>query len=259
MTIQRVADGAAALKSINTDFDDIVTTATGIGDKTTAITLATTEQATGIEQITRSEMEIDRTTQHISATAAESAEAADKLAAQSEEMNLMVNQLVAMVYGKKGRAVGGAAAAMSSNKALCWEVKNCPTDRRNSCPAFPNDGQECWAVTGTLCGGKEQGTYQEKMANCRQCNVYEMNTKARKTSTPRQLVSNVTCWEMKNCPADRRNSCPAYPESGGECWMVTGTQCGGKEQGTYQEKMVNCRKCEVYKAAHTNSPQLRLS
>ena len=259
MTIQRVADGAAALKNINTDFDDIVTTATGIGDKTVAITMATSEQASGIEQITKSTMQIDQTTQHISVTAAESADAADILSAQSEEMNLMVNQLVAMVYGKKGSTLTSGDPTIHSTTALCWEVKNCPTERHNSCPAYPENGQECWSVTGTLCGGKEQGTYQEKMANCRKCNVYEMNTKTKGSSAPRQLTSSVTCWEMKNCPTDRRNSCPAYPESGSECWMVTGTQCGGKEQGTYQEKMANCRKCDVYKAAHNNSSQARLS
>jgi methyl-accepting chemotaxis protein len=259
MTIKRVADGAHALKRINADFDDIVTTATGIGDKTIAITLATSEQANGIEQITRSSMEIDQSTQHVSATAAESADAADRLSLQSEEMNLMVNQLVAMVYGQKSKSTGGGLPAIHSDKAFCWDVKNCPTERRNGCPAYPTNGQECWSVTGTLCGGKEQGTYQQKMANCRKCNVYEMNTKTRKASVTRQIKSDVTCWEMKNCPTDRRDSCPAYPESGGECWMVTGTQCGGKEQGTYQQKMANCRKCDVYKAAHNSRPQLRLS
>lgn len=259
-TIQRVVDGAQALKNINSDFDEIVSTATGIGDKTVAITQATSEQALGIEHITRATMEIDQTTQHVSATAAEAANAADKLTIQSEEMNLMVNQLITMVYGKKGNVTGGSTTAIGSNKSLCWDVKNCPTDRRNGCPAYPNTGHECWSVTGTLCGGQEQGTYQEKMANCRKCNVYELNTKTQKPSPAAlKLKRDVVCWDMKNCPTSRRNSCPAYPDSGGDCWMVTGTQCGGKEQGTYQDKMAACRKCDVYKAAHGKSPQLRIA
>nr|MBF0223197.1 CZB domain-containing protein [Desulfobulbaceae bacterium] len=259
-TIQRVVDGTRALKNINSDFDEIVSTATGIGDKTVAITQATSEQAVGIEHITRATMEIDQTTQHVSATAAEAANAADKLTIQSEEMNLIVNQLIAMVYGKKGSATGSIVPSTASGKSLCWDVKNCPTDRRNGCPAYPNTGHECWSVTGTLCGGQEQGTYHEKMANCRKCNVYELNTKKQKPSAiAHKLQSDVTCWEMKDCPTSRRNSCPAYPDSGGDCWMVTGTQCGGKEQGTYQDKMAACRKCDVYKAAHQKTPQLRIA
>lgn len=264
MTIKRVTDGAEALKSINKDFDEIVSTATGIGDKTMAITKATAEQAAGLEQITRSTMEIDQTTQHVSATAAESSNAAERLSIQSEEMNIMVNQLVAMVYGKKRGVTRGTLKTITSNKALCWDVKNCPDDRRSNCPAFPNSGSECWSVTGTLCGGQEQGTYHEKMANCRKCNVYEMNTqttaKAKSvTASQPQKLSNVTCWEMKNCPQDRRGNCPAYPESGSECWMVTGTLCGGEEQGTYQEKMARCRACDVYKAAHKKTATLKLA
>jgi methyl-accepting chemotaxis protein len=55
---------------------------------------------------------------------------------------------------------------------------------------------------------------------------------------------------MKNCPPERRNSCPAYPQHGGQCWMVTATLCGGKEQGSYHDKMTNCKKCNVYLDAH---------
>jgi hypothetical protein len=29
-----------------------------------------------------------------------------------------------------------------------------------------NGGRVCWAVTGTLCGGKVQGTFARKLANC---------------------------------------------------------------------------------------------
>jgi methyl-accepting chemotaxis protein len=56
------------------------------------------------------------------------------------------------------------------------------------------------------------------------------------------------CWETKNCPTERRNLCPAYPTQGNKCWMVTGTQCGGITQGSFSEKMANCRKCNVFQA-----------
>lgn len=32
------------------------------------------------------------------------------------------------------------------------------------------------------------------------------------------------------------------------CWKVAGTLCGGKVQGTYADKMMNCSVCDFYKA-----------
>jgi hypothetical protein len=71
--------------------------------------------------------------------------------------------------------------------------------------------------------------------------------------------ARIVCWEMKDCPAERRDNCPAYPDSGGQCWLVTGTKCGGKEQGTYREKMSNCRKCNVHIAVHKTAGQLQIA
>ena len=31
------------------------------------------------------------------------------------------------------------------------------------------------------------------------------------------------------------------------CWAVAGTFCGGKLQGTYAEKLMNCVNCEFFK------------
>ena len=73
----------------------------------------------------------------------------------------------------------------------CWEVKNCgrePGGSRASelgvCTASTearmdgsnggkNAGRSCWIVAGTLCGGKEQGTYAMKMQNCMACDFYQ--------------------------------------------------------------------------------------
>lgn len=61
------------------------------------------------------------------------------------------------------------------------------------------------------------------------------------------------CWEYKGCgreeggvKAVELGVCPAYPNGGDNCWMVAGTLCGGQVQGTFAEKMGNCRKCEFY-------------
>ncbi len=69
----------------------------------------------------------------------------------------------------------------------CWEVENCglqPGGERvgelGVCPAAePSDydginrgthgGRFCWAITNTLCGGKPQGTFAQKLMTCLDC------------------------------------------------------------------------------------------
>ncbi len=53
----------------------------------------------------------------------------------------------------------------------CWEVMNC--GRINGCPAYPHHGKECFAVTGTMYRGRQQGSYKEKIEKCRkECSFY---------------------------------------------------------------------------------------
>ena len=61
----------------------------------------------------------------------------------------------------------------------CWEIKKCGREKGGakekelgSCPAYPDKGQECARVAGTLCGGSVQGTFAMKLANCMQCEFY---------------------------------------------------------------------------------------
>jgi hypothetical protein len=35
-----------------------------------------------------------------------------------------------------------------------------------------NGGRSCWVISGTLCGGKVQGTFAAKMTNCMACDFY---------------------------------------------------------------------------------------
>jgi two-component system NtrC family sensor kinase len=59
----------------------------------------------------------------------------------------------------------------------------------------------------------------------------------------------VPCWEFMKCERDMNNEvkCPAYPNFGRVCWVVAGTFCEGKVQGTFAQKYQNCRKCDFFK------------
>lgn len=55
------------------------------------------------------------------------------------------------------------------------------------------------------------------------------------------------CWEIRRCPPKVREICPAWEfKSGHLCWFINGTVCQGIPRGRWSEKMVLCRKCEVF-------------
>lgn len=66
-----------------------------------------------------------------------------------------------------------------SLQVKCWEYMKCGRDKDSSlkCPAYPNFGRVCWAVAGTFCEGKVQGTFAQKYEDCKKCEFYQ---KARK-------------------------------------------------------------------------------
>ncbi len=77
------------------------------------------------------------------------------------------------------------------SKGNCWEVKNCGRQPDGAkvaelgcCPATMADhstgvnggnkgGRICWAVSGTLCGGRVQGTFAQKLSACSVCDFYK--------------------------------------------------------------------------------------
>lgn len=77
-------------------------------------------------------------------------------------------------------------------KTNCWEFKKCGRQpggpkaaELGVCPAASeirvngvncgvNGGRCCWVVAGTLCGGKVQGSFALKYANCANCDFYKV-------------------------------------------------------------------------------------
>ncbi len=75
-------------------------------------------------------------------------------------------------------------------KKNCWEFKGCGRrpggehvkdlgvcaasleKRLDGVHGGANAGRSCWAVAGTLCGGKVQGTYAQKFGSCQECEVF---------------------------------------------------------------------------------------
>ncbi|MBW2053806.1 MAG: transcriptional regulator [Deltaproteobacteria bacterium] len=59
-------------------------------------------------------------------------------------------------------------------------------------------------------------------------------------------LQNKTCWETLNCPAFRKENCPAWEfKAGTMCWFINGTICEGEAQKNWSEKIKICRTCKV--------------
>ncbi|RJR18540.1 MAG: hypothetical protein C4581_06270 [Nitrospiraceae bacterium] len=74
----------------------------------------------------------------------------------------------------------------------------------------------------------------------------------------------LNCWEVKKCGrepggprADELGVCPSSTEqrlhgvhsghnAGRACWVIAGSMCGGKIQGTFAEKYQDCSICDFY-------------
>lgn len=82
------------------------------------------------------------------------------------------------------------------------------------------------------------------------------------TGTGLEAKVKLNCWEHKKCgrqPGGHKVAelgvCPAAAEqalngahggrnAGRACWVVAGSLCGGKIQGTYAKKLLNCWRCD---------------
>lgn len=77
-------------------------------------------------------------------------------------------------------------------KINCWEFMKCgrepgglKVDELGICSAAietstdsinggENGGRACWALSGTFCEGKVQGTFANKIGNCKRCDFYKL-------------------------------------------------------------------------------------
>ncbi len=85
-------------------------------------------------------------------------------------------------------------------KLNCWEHKKCgrqpgghKAQELGICPVTTyrelsgahsgtNAGRACWAIAGSLCGGKIQGTYAQKLHNCWRCDFMNLVKKEEATA-----------------------------------------------------------------------------
>lgn len=99
INIQRFVNASASLKSINSDFENIIESATIIGEKSSSITQASQSLSGSISQVAASAKEVDQGARRLVSSAEESAAAAKQLEGQAERIQEMAADLTALVRG----------------------------------------------------------------------------------------------------------------------------------------------------------------
>ncbi len=65
----------------------------------------------------------------------------------------------------------------------CWDYMKCGREKGGdkegeygTCPAYPDQGDDCWEVVGTFCKGEIQGSIAQKIDSCSKCQWYKRIT-----------------------------------------------------------------------------------
>jgi hypothetical protein len=114
-------------------------------------------------------------------------------------------------------------------KQNCWDAKKCGRERGGArsaelgiCPAATdsrltglngglNGGRVCWVMTGTLCGGKVQGSFALKMGSCMSCDFYQQVTREEGASCAKSgdLLLKLASAQAGAGPAAAGHAAPA--------------------------------------------------
>lgn len=71
-------------------------------------------------------------------------------------------------FNKCGREPGGDNV---SEYGICPAARDTSLDGMNQ---GKSGGRACWAISGTLCEGKVQGTFAMKLSDCKQCSFFKL-------------------------------------------------------------------------------------
>jgi hypothetical protein len=135
-----------------------------------SIATAAEEQSATSEQINGAVDEITRIATETMETMNKAATDVFSLSGRASDLSLHIKRM------QSGECEKDAAG----KEVPCWVYKDCGREKGGKrekemgvCPAWPNHGYSCAAVTGTYCGGVIQETFAKKIANCAKCDYFK--------------------------------------------------------------------------------------
>lgn len=91
---------------------------------------------------------------------------------ERKKIQVALDQIYALIQEVSTKQDFGVHFA-HPNLLKCWEELKCDQEK---CACFGKDPMRCWQVSGTLCNGKVQGTFAEKIGACEKCLLYKKVT-----------------------------------------------------------------------------------
>lgn len=123
-SVEKIKEGSRIAETTSVSFKKVEEHANKSGEIVAGIASASEEQSKGIGQINTAVSEMDKVTQGNASNAEESAAAAQELNAQSQCMQDLVQELVALIEGKKGALThSDAAAATTTTKGAHHQLR----------------------------------------------------------------------------------------------------------------------------------------
>jgi hypothetical protein len=101
-TVKRIKEGSLMVEKTSAEFSQFESSTNKVGELVGEISAASSEQAQGIEQVSRAVSEMDKVVQQNSCTAEESASASEKMNDQAEHLKEFVSGLIVLVSGANG-------------------------------------------------------------------------------------------------------------------------------------------------------------
>jgi methyl-accepting chemotaxis protein len=96
--------------------DQIVSTVSGVTKMAGEISTASSEQAQGVQEITKAMNQLDQVTQQNAATSEEAASAAEELSAQAGSLDALVRSLTETIHGRSGAGTPAPVAVAAAPK-----------------------------------------------------------------------------------------------------------------------------------------------
>ena len=126
-TVSRIHEGSKLVDVTRDSFQAVSGSAEKVAALIGEVASASSEQASGIEQVNLAVNQMDQVTQGNAAAAEESASASQQLSAMSVNMNDMVDELVTVIHGSSGNTV--VKQAGFDRKPVAGELTTPPASR----------------------------------------------------------------------------------------------------------------------------------
>ena len=120
--VAQVKDGSEIVEKTNSEFSHMSEQISKVGLLVSEIAEASKEQTSGIDQINRAMVEIDKITQHTAANAEQSASASEELNAQADNLEDFVDNLVALIGGSSSASRTVETAQQGSQPSKSGDV-----------------------------------------------------------------------------------------------------------------------------------------